>query len=64
MFAELGISPPGKVKGSLLSVRLTDEDAQTLDALAQHLGVRGRSTMARLVLEKFAADHRVTKGKK
>jgi metal-responsive CopG/Arc/MetJ family transcriptional regulator len=55
--ADLGIVLPQKSKDTLLSVRLTTDDASKLEALAKKLGVRGRSTMARLILEKFIAEH-------
>jgi len=56
-FADLGLAAPQKSKDTLLSVRLTTDDARTLETLAKKLGVRGRSTLARLVLEKFIAEH-------
>ncbi|MBI2894483.1 MAG: hypothetical protein HYY06_13105 [Deltaproteobacteria bacterium] len=40
----------------LLSVRLTPENADALRALAGRAGV-GPSTMARLIVERYIADH-------
>jgi hypothetical protein len=54
---ELGIETPRGSRDTALSIRLTDADARKLDLLAKKLGVRGRSTMARLILEKFISDH-------
>jgi hypothetical protein len=54
--AELGIDLK-KRKDTLLSVRVADDDARKLGVLAQKLGVRGRSTMARIIIEKFIAEH-------
>jgi hypothetical protein len=64
-FKELGITPPSASKATLLSVRLANSDADKLRLLAKQLGVRGRSTMARLIIEKFVAEHDPTvKGKR
>lgn len=56
-FDALGIDAPAPTKDTMLSVRLRGEDVRKLDLIAKKLGVRGRSTIARLVLERFVAEH-------
>jgi hypothetical protein len=53
---DLGIVAPKKGRGELLSVRLSTDNMRKLEALGKRLDV-GRSTMARLILEKFIAEH-------
>jgi hypothetical protein len=60
----LGIEPPRGAKDTAVSIRMNEEDALKLDLLAKQLGVRGRSTVARLILEKFIAEHDPTKGRR
>jgi metal-responsive CopG/Arc/MetJ family transcriptional regulator len=61
-FEALGIRAPESTKDAIITVRLTEADAEKLDALVAKLGVRGRSTLARLILERFIAEH-AQKGK-
>jgi len=53
---DLGIVVPEKQTVSPLSVRLTKDDLRKLAALGRRLKI-GRSTMARLIVEKFIKEH-------
>ena len=53
---ELGIVLPEKQTALPLSVRLSRNDLRKLGLLAERLKV-GRSTMARLIVEKFIRQH-------
>ncbi len=53
---DLGIVVPEKVKAELITFRLKGVDARKLGKLAKRLKV-GRSSMARLIVEKFINEH-------
>jgi hypothetical protein len=53
---DLGIVAPRKKADVPLSVRLTNDDLRKLAKLGRRLKV-GRSTMARLIVEKFIKEH-------
>jgi hypothetical protein len=53
---DLGIVAPPRGKGELISIRLQPHLARKLEVFAKQIGV-GRSTMGRLILEKFIAEH-------
>ncbi len=53
---DLGIVAPEKIKAELITFRLKGVDARKLRTLAKRLKV-GRSSMARLIVEKFINDH-------
>lgn len=52
----LGLEIPEVLKASQISFRLSGLDMRKLDALAKQAKV-GRSKLARLIIEKFIADH-------
>jgi len=53
---ELGLALPEAPKASQISFRLKGGELRKLDALAKQANV-GRSKLARLIVEKFIADH-------
>ena len=53
---ELGLEIPEVAKASQISLRLSGVDMRKLDALAKQANV-GHSKLARLIVEKFIADH-------
>jgi hypothetical protein len=53
---DLGIVAPEKVKAELITFRLKGVEARKLGKLAKRLKV-GRSSMARLIVEKFIKEH-------
>jgi hypothetical protein len=53
---DLGLEIPEMLKASQVSFRLSGLDMRKLDALARGANV-GRSKLARLIVEKFIAEH-------
>ena len=53
---DMGLVLPKRGSGDMISVRLSPDNARKLGVLSKRLDV-GRSTMARLILEKFIAEH-------
>jgi hypothetical protein len=53
---DLGLQLPGESRAELITFRLQASQAKKLAALAKRVNV-GRSTMARLIVEKFIKEH-------
>jgi hypothetical protein len=53
---DLGLELPGEIKDETITFRLKASDARKLGELAKGVQV-GRSTMARLIVEKFIKEH-------
>jgi hypothetical protein len=53
---ELGLTPRETLKAEIFSMRLSGSNSRKLDKLAKRLRL-GRSAMARLIVEKFIAEH-------
>lgn len=54
--SDLGLVVPEVLRAAQINFRLSGVDVRKLDALAKQANV-GRSKLARLIVEKFIADH-------
>lgn len=57
-----GLDVPEKANGEIITFRLKGVDVKRLEKLAKRVKV-GRSTMARLIIEKFINEHDPEKGR-